>query len=106
VVGRIFDRLDYPSQNLRHFIPYVGRCDFRGYTSTLLTESRVYNSPSYRDHSLRRKAKFLLNHEERRAYQNKYNVVGVTFITCFAISWQAVLLARSAAYSQFDGVVS
>src|SRR6185369_12405697 len=67
VVGRIFDRLDYPSQNLRQLNPYVGRCDFRGYTSTLLTESRVYNSPSYRDHSLRRKAKFLLSHEERAA---------------------------------------
>ena len=45
-----------------------------------LAESRVYKSPSYRDHSLRRKANYLLKHEERRAYQKQYNVVGVTFI--------------------------
>src|ERR1044072_9411210 len=62
-------------------IPYVRALRLRRYTSTSITESRLYNSASYRDLSLRRKTNYLLNHEERRAYQNKYNVVGVTFIT-------------------------
>ncbi len=57
--GRTIDRLDYPSPNLRRINSVLpGVANFRGYTSTLLTESKLYNFPSNRDYSLRSKTNY------------------------------------------------
>ena len=56
---RTIDRLDYPSPNLRRLKSVLpGVANFRGYTSTLLTESKLYNFPSNRDYSLSSKTNY------------------------------------------------
>ena len=56
--GRTIDRLDYPSPDLRRINSELpGVANFRGYTSTLLTERYLYNF-TYRDSSLRSKTNY------------------------------------------------
>jgi hypothetical protein len=78
----------------------------RGYTSTLIAECELYNSPTNRDHSLRSEANYLLSHEERRTQTKKqYNVDGALFIPCFPISWQEFLLEHPKRYHQQRGIL-
>jgi hypothetical protein len=48
----------------------------------------------------------LLKHEERRAYQNKYNVVGIAIYTLFRDLLASGFTQHEERYSQTYGVVS